>query len=65
MCWDVLVRCAAVEREEEGRQVGRRREVFAGVGKRMKREREKREVERALGIVSMTYVALTLSAKRL
>lgn len=58
------------ERSREGR--GRR--VFAGAGKRMKKERAKgrtgvrgkgREGERALGIVSMTYVALTLSAKRL
>lgn len=54
-----------------------RRAEFAGAGKRMKKrtkgddggvggEREKRRRGgRALGIVSMTYVALTLSARRL
>lgn len=44
---------------------------FVGARKRMKRKTggggggKERERGRALGIVSMTYVALTLSAKRL
>lgn len=64
-------------REDEVKQ-GRKgeRAGFAGAGKKNeekdeggqrgwgKKEKE-RERERALGIVSMTYVALTLSAKRL